>query len=432
MVHSSLIFRRRLPERGSESFRDFSISSFQWSIPLSSFAVVSLSVAVSLLETFPYHPFNGPFLSLIFRRRLPERGSESFRDFSISSFQWSIPLSHLSPSSPWAWQDEREESFRYGKVSKRLFHHHPFQWSMEKSLSSFAVVSLSVAASLLETFPYHPFNGPFLSPLIFRRRLPERGSESFRDFSISSFQWSSPLSDSLPRSLRRRQRWERGIFHWKDDMEKSSKRLAATLRETTAKDEREEWTIERIKRLAATLRETTAWTIERINGPFLSLIFRRRLPERGSESFRDFSISSFQWSIPLSSFAVVSLSVAASLLEAFPYHPFNGLKDSLPSGRRRLSIDLSEKSTLHAQGAWQMSLLEDDMEKSLKDLPQTTAKDERENIILSMVHSSLSSFAVVSLSVAASLLEAFPYHPFNGPFLSHLSPSSPWAWQRVF
>ena len=63
MVHSSLIFRRRLPERGSESFRDFSISSFQWSIPLSSFAVVSLSVAASLLETFPYHPFNGPFLS---------------------------------------------------------------------------------------------------------------------------------------------------------------------------------------------------------------------------------------------------------------------------------------------------------------------------------------------------------------------------------
>ena len=100
----SMIFCRRLPERGSESFRGFSISSFQWSIPLSSFAVVSLSVAASLLEAFPYHPFNGPFLSLIFRRRLPERGSESFRDFSISSFQWSIPLSHLSPSSPRAWQ----------------------------------------------------------------------------------------------------------------------------------------------------------------------------------------------------------------------------------------------------------------------------------------------------------------------------------------
>ena len=71
------------------------------------------------------------------------------------------------------------------------------------------------------------------------------------------------------------ERWERGMDHWKDDMEKSlkdslprswrrrrkmrerngplkgwygkvSKRLAATLRETTAKDEREEWTIERM------------------------------------------------------------------------------------------------------------------------------------------------------------------------------------------
>ena len=67
---------------------------------LSSFAVVFLSVAASLLETFPYHPFNGPFLSLIFCRRLPERGSESFRDFSILSFQWSIPLSSFRLSWP--------------------------------------------------------------------------------------------------------------------------------------------------------------------------------------------------------------------------------------------------------------------------------------------------------------------------------------------
>ena len=151
---------------------------------LSSFAIVSLSVAASLLETFPYHPFNGPFLSLIFRRRLPERGSESFRDFSISSFQWSIPLSHLSPRLP----ERGSESFRGFSIRLILSR----RWPLDLSL-------------------------------IFRRRLPERGSESFRDFSISSFQWSIPLSAI----------WQR--FGWYG---KVSKRLAATLRETTAKDER--------------------------------------------------------------------------------------------------------------------------------------------------------------------------------------------------
>ena len=208
---------------------------------------------------------------------------------------------------------------------------------VHSSLSSFAVVSTSVAASLLETFPYHPFNGPFLS-LIFRRRLPERGSESFRDLHIIlSMVHSSPIfCHRLP---------ERGNgFHI-----------------------------------------------------ILSLIFRHRLPERGSESFRDFSISSFpsSRSIPLkdSSFAVAPWDVAFSSLIFLPSSPW---ASPYP-------------------WAWQR---------------------ETFPFILSMVHSSLSSFAVVSLSVAASLLETFPYHPFNGPFLSpyHLSPliSSPWAWQRVF
>ena len=85
--------------------------------------------------------------------------------------------------------------------------------------------------------------------------------------------WYGKVSKRLAASLRETTaKDERGIDHWKDDMEKSprchaqgddgerwerngplkgwygkvSKRLAATLRETTAKDEREEWTIERM------------------------------------------------------------------------------------------------------------------------------------------------------------------------------------------
>ena len=198
---------------------------------------------------------------------------------------------------------------------------------VHSSLSSFAVVSLSVAASLLETFPYERMIWKSLSHL-------------------------SPSSTALERMI------------WKS---------------------------------------------------------------RGSESFRDFSISSFQWSIPLSSFAVVSIeSVAASLLETFPYHPFNGPFLSHLSPSSPLSVARGERSG--------MDHWKDDMEKSLKAVVCQRGSESFRDFSISSFQLSIPlwSFAVVSLSVAASLLEAFPYHPFNGPFLSHLSPSSPWAWQRVF
>ena len=133
---------------------------------LSSFAVVSLSVAASLLETFPYHPFNGPFLyqkSLSLAATSLERGSESFRGFSISSFQRSIPLSSFAIVS--LSVAARERNLLGGSSSPSS----SFQWSIplsgrrRRKIIFYAVVSTSVAASLLETFPYHPFNGPFLS-----------------------------------------------------------------------------------------------------------------------------------------------------------------------------------------------------------------------------------------------------------------------------
>ena len=184
---------------------------------LSSFAVVSLSVAASLLETFPYHPFNGPFLSLIFRRRLPERGSESFRGFSISSFQWSILSLIFRRRLP----ERGSESFIERMIWKSLHIILSMTSIPWKDLSSFAVVSLSVAASLLETFPYHPFNGPFLSRCHLSPSSPrsERGSESFREDIILSMVHSSLSSFATSP-------WDvakaRGI-HWKDDMEKSLK-----------------------------------------------------------------------------------------------------------------------------------------------------------------------------------------------------------------